>query len=349
MIATPIGRTILDFGQNLVGRLRMRVAGPAGRYHAPARRGARRRRARHPPAAQGGGHRRYDLAGDGEETLGAAFTFHGFRYARSTAGRASSTGRRRGGRAAQRHAPDRLVRVIRSRLLNRLHENVVWGMRGNFLAMPTDCPQRDERLGWTGDIQVFAPDRQLPVRLRRVPRVLAARPRASSRRTQDGIVPFIVPAALPAFGGLGRRRGVGRRRDGPAVRAARALRRLGVLAAQYASMRDWVDPCCAGRPPRPVGGHTFQFGDWLDPRRRRTSPRMRRPTGTSSPPPTSRGRCGMVAAPRRCSAARRMPSTTATLAERRRAAFVAEYVTPAGPHDVATPRPPTPWRWCSTS
>ena len=40
---------------------------------------------------------------------------------------------------------------------NRLHENVVWGMRGNFLDVPTDCPQRDERLGWTGDIQVFAP------------------------------------------------------------------------------------------------------------------------------------------------------------------------------------------------
>ena len=42
-------------------------------------------------------------------------------------------------------------------LLNRLHENVVWSMRGNFLDVPTDCPQRDERLGWTGDIQVFSP------------------------------------------------------------------------------------------------------------------------------------------------------------------------------------------------
>ena len=42
-------------------------------------------------------------------------------------------------------------------MLDRLHENVFWGMRGNFLSIPTDCPQRDERLGWTGDIQVFAP------------------------------------------------------------------------------------------------------------------------------------------------------------------------------------------------
>lgn len=42
-------------------------------------------------------------------------------------------------------------------LLERLHENVVWSMRGNFVDIPTDCPQRDARLGWTGDIQVFAP------------------------------------------------------------------------------------------------------------------------------------------------------------------------------------------------
>ena len=42
-------------------------------------------------------------------------------------------------------------------MLNQLHRNMVWGMRGNFLDVPTDCPQRDERLGWTGDISVFAP------------------------------------------------------------------------------------------------------------------------------------------------------------------------------------------------
>jgi alpha-L-rhamnosidase len=42
-------------------------------------------------------------------------------------------------------------------LLDRLHENVVWGLRGNFVDLPTDCPQRDERLGWTGDLQIFAP------------------------------------------------------------------------------------------------------------------------------------------------------------------------------------------------
>ena len=43
------------------------------------------------------------------------------------------------------------------KLINQLHKNVVWGMLGNFVSVPTDCPQRDERLGWTGDLQVFAP------------------------------------------------------------------------------------------------------------------------------------------------------------------------------------------------
>ncbi len=41
-------------------------------------------------------------------------------------------------------------------LLNRLEHNIVWGQKSNFLEVPTDCPQRDERLGWTGDAQVFA-------------------------------------------------------------------------------------------------------------------------------------------------------------------------------------------------
>ena len=41
--------------------------------------------------------------------------------------------------------------------VNQLHRNIVWGARGNFLDVPTDCPQRDERLGWMGDAQVFAP------------------------------------------------------------------------------------------------------------------------------------------------------------------------------------------------
>ena len=70
-------------------------------------------------------------------------------------------------------------------------------MRGNFLYVPTDCPQRDERLGWTGDIQVFAPTASLPLRRARLPRLVAAPTSRSSRSDAGGIVPFVVPNVLP--------------------------------------------------------------------------------------------------------------------------------------------------------
>ncbi len=102
--------------------------------------------------------------------------FHGFRYAEVTG-------------VAELSTTDIQAVVLGSQLdrtgwfsssdaaLNQLHENIVWGMRGNFLDLPTDCPQRDERLGWTGDIQVFAPAASTLFKRRRVPLVLAQRPR----------------------------------------------------------------------------------------------------------------------------------------------------------------------------
>ena len=66
--------------------------------------------------------------------------------------------------------------------LTTLHENVVWGQRGNFLSVPTDCPQRDERLGWTGDAQVFAATAQPAARQPRLLRRLARRPARRAAR-----------------------------------------------------------------------------------------------------------------------------------------------------------------------
>ena len=80
-------------------------------------------------------------------------------------------------------------------LVNQLHENIVWGLRGNFLYVPTDCPQRDERLGWTGDIQVFAPTASF---LYDVRGFLDSwlRDLALEQEAGDGIVPFVVPNVL---------------------------------------------------------------------------------------------------------------------------------------------------------
>ena len=82
--------------------------------------------------------------------------------------------------------------------MNRLHENVVWSMRGNFLDIPTDCPQRDERLGWTGDIQVFSPTACF---LYDVAGFLSSwlHDLAAEQAAANGIVPFFVPNVMPTL------------------------------------------------------------------------------------------------------------------------------------------------------
>ncbi|GAA0994214.1 alpha-L-rhamnosidase [Acrocarpospora macrocephala] len=153
----PGGGTIFDLGQNMVGRARLTVHG--------AERG-RRIQLRHAEmlAADGSPHtanlRRaeatdvYVCAGDPVEVYEPAFTLHGFRYVEVTGfeGRMEVTGR-----VLQSDLPWTGEFTCSDELVNRLHENIRWGQRGNFVSVPTDCPQRDERLGWLADAQVFLP------------------------------------------------------------------------------------------------------------------------------------------------------------------------------------------------
>ena len=156
VLAGPDGETILDFGQNLVGRLRITVSGPAGtevvlRHAEVLENGALGTR----PLRYAAATDRFTLAGTGEEEFAPRFTFHGFRYAQIDgvpADRVSAVAE-----VLHTDLPRTGFLSTGVAALDRLHENVVWGTRGNFVTVPTDCPQRDERLGWTGDIQVFAP------------------------------------------------------------------------------------------------------------------------------------------------------------------------------------------------
>ena len=87
-------------------------------------------------------------------------TFHGFRYAEVEgwpADRRSSDSMHLSAVVVSSELRRTGAFECSDELLNQLHRNVVWGTRGNFLDVPTDCPQRDERLGWTGDIAAFAP------------------------------------------------------------------------------------------------------------------------------------------------------------------------------------------------
>jgi len=158
ILKTPAGDQVIDFGQNLVGWVRMKVTGSAGDSvilsHAEVldREGnfyiANLRAAKAQDT--------YVLKGDGEEYFEPRFTWHGFRYLKVE------------GYPGKIRPEDFTAVAIYSAmkptgsfitsdsLINRLQHNIQWGQKGNFLDVPTDCPQRDERLGWTGDAQAFS-------------------------------------------------------------------------------------------------------------------------------------------------------------------------------------------------
>ena len=112
------------------------------------------------------GHRdeeRQDRGGDaagkggGVEVYEPHFTFQGFRYVAVEGFPGTPTLDAITGIAVYSDLPRAGTFETSNALVNRLQQNIVWGQRGNFIDVPTDCPQRDERLGWTGDAQVFAP------------------------------------------------------------------------------------------------------------------------------------------------------------------------------------------------
>ena len=263
VLTSPSGKTILDFGQNLVGRLRITVRGERGRTvtlrHAEVLEhgelGIR-------PLRNARATDEYTLAGSGEETWEPRFTFHGFRYAEiagwpggfdpaDVTAVVIHSDMQRTGWFGSSHA-----------LVNQLHENVVWGMRGNFLYLPTDCPQRDERLGWTGDIQVFTPTASF---LYDCDGFLSAwlEDLAFEQQAADGTVPFIVPDVLGGFSAPAAAWG-----DAATIVPWTLYERfgnIGVLRQQYDSMTAWVDTLHDISGDRFLWENKFQFGDWLDP------------------------------------------------------------------------------------
>lgn len=154
------GKTVIDFGQNLVGWLKLAVKGPAGTnitlVHTEvmdngevATRPLRTAKARD------------TVILDGNDTLvwEPSFTYHGFRYVEVTGWPNTTALNGNSITAVVVHSDMERTGYFESShsLLNRFHENVLWSMKGNFLGVPTDCPQRDERLGWTGDAHAFMP------------------------------------------------------------------------------------------------------------------------------------------------------------------------------------------------
>jgi alpha-L-rhamnosidase len=157
-LANPApGVYVYDFGQNFSGVARLRVQGPAGTDV----------RLRYAEIVNSDGTVYTDnlrtakvtdhfiLAGKGVEEFTPQFTFHGFRYVELTGLPAAPGKDAVTGVVFHTDAPFTIELKTGSALINQLWSNILWGQRSNFVGVPTDCPQRDERLGWMADAQVF--------------------------------------------------------------------------------------------------------------------------------------------------------------------------------------------------
>ena len=262
VIHTPAGETVLDFGQNFTGYVEYRAALPAGT----------RIVLDHGEILQNGNfyNDNYRTAkvqmiyvSDGrEETVRAHFTYFGFRYVRVT------------GWPGELNPADFTGRVVYSDLdtsisfhssnekLNRLAKNAFWGQRSNFLDMPTDCPQRDERLGWTGDAQVFSPTACFQMDTRAFYRKYLKDLRADQKKYGGAIANY-----LPNFDGWAAGSSVwGDVASFLPMTLFDFYGDLEALRENYPLMRDWLEWIVRQDDERGaprLWNFGFHFGDWL--------------------------------------------------------------------------------------
>jgi alpha-L-rhamnosidase len=265
VLKTPAGDTVLDMGQNMVGWVKFRVTAPAGTAIS----------LRHAEVLDKSGNFytanlrtaketiQYTTRGGGTEVYEPHFTFQGFRYVAV------------GGWPGEVKPEDFTGVVVHSAmertgtfessstLLNQLEHNIIWGQKGNFVDVPTDCPQRDERLGWTGDAQVFASTASFNFDtaafytkwLRDV----------ALDQEDDGAVPYVIPNALTHTTRKGAAASAGWA-DVAVVLPWTVYQAFGdkrILEEQYPSMKAWVEYMRRQAGEKYIWSNGFSFGDWL--------------------------------------------------------------------------------------
>lgn len=265
ILKTPAGDTVIDMGQNMVGWMRFGVTAPAGTTivlrHTEALDAAGNFYTKNLRSAQQ--TIRYTTKGSGRETFEPHFTFQGFRYVAVSGWPGDPGVDDFSGIVVHSAMTPTGTFMTSNPLLNQLQHNIVWGQKGNFLDVPTDCPQRDERLGWTGDAQVFA-------------RTAAFNHDTAGFYTKwlgdvaldqqdDGAVPFVVPNVLSHDTRKGASASAGWA-DAAVVIPWTVYLSYGdrrILAQQYDSMKGWVEYMRREAGGRYIWSSGFSFGDWL--------------------------------------------------------------------------------------
>lgn len=332
---TGSGRFVVDFGQNMVGHVRLKVRGPAGTTitlrHAEVLEptGELYRTALRGAAQQV----EYTLRGGGEEIYEPHFTFQGFRYVSIDGWPGELATDSLTGVVVHSDLPVTGHWESSNPLLNQLQHNIVWGQKGNFVDVPTDCPQRDERLGWTGDAQIFgrtaAFNRDVAGFFAKWLGDVAADQKPS------GTVPYVIPDVLSRHKENDGSSGWGDVATILPWTLYLVYGDRGVLAAQYPSMKAWVEYIRA-RAQDDLWKSGWHFGDWLS-------------YATTSPdyPGATTGKDLIATAFYAHSTALLAQAATvlghtddareyAALAERIKSAFNREFVTPAGRVGEAT-------------
>jgi len=273
----PSGRTIVDFGQNMSGVLRVDVPPVAGQAitfrHAEVLEddelGMR-------PLRNAAATDVIVTDGRAGRTWTPSFTMHGFRYVDVDGWPGEFDPASLSVDVCHTDMAEMGAFDCSDGMLKRLHENVRWSAKGNFVSVPTDCPQRDERLGWTGDLQVFAPTASFLFDCRSMLRSWLAD--LAADQSDDGRVPIVVPAlrnvtADIPFAGWS---------DAAVIVPWVLYERFGdvdVLEKQYESMVAWVDAVRDMSAPDGLW-RMGQLGDWLDPSTSPDNPFAGRTDGT---------------------------------------------------------------------
>src|SRR4030042_1441831 len=262
---TPGGSLVADMGQNMVCWIRIKVSGPQGSVV----------KIRHAEVLDKFGEfytenlrsakceLKYTLSGTGEEVYEPRFTFMGFRFIEVTGFPGNLT-------------PDNITGIVvhsdmqptgsyecSNTLLNQLQHNIIWVLKGNFVDVPTDCPQRDERLGWTGDAQAFS--RTAAFNSDVAPFFTKWRKEVALDQKPGGEVPDVIPDVL-------------NRQDAKTAQPSAGWGDVAVivpwtmyivygdknlLETQYPSMKAWVEYIRKKAGDSYIWKGGSKYGDWL--------------------------------------------------------------------------------------
>jgi alpha-L-rhamnosidase len=260
---TPEGDNVIDFGQEITGWVRMKVTGEVGNtvtiQHAEVldKKGnfynANLRNAKC--------ELKYTLKGGLQEVYEPFFTFQGFRYIRVKGFPTAIKTDNFTAVVVHTDMPKTGEFTCSNDLLNRLQSNIQWGQRGNFLDVPTDCPQRDERLGWTGDAQAFA--RTAAYNYNVAGFFSKWLNDLNAEQAEDGTIPFVIPDVLQNKDTKHKQPSAGWA-DVATIAPWNMYLIYGdkrLLERQYPSMTKWVDYMNKQAKNNIYSGSVF--GDWL--------------------------------------------------------------------------------------